>query len=284
MRPSTMESARIGGINVAWTWDGRPSRDDSAPVVLLAHALGSNHRIWDWQINALADEFRILRYDWRGHGATDAPPGPYSLPQLVEDAVRLLDHLSLGQVHWVGLSTGGMIGQGLALDYPERVASLSLCLTMARASDAYIRFAGEREAIVNASGLAPVWPLTHCLWFSDDYAQQAGPDYQQVRDMFLATEPGGYIGSMHAVSGLDYLDRLCQIVAPTLVMAGGDDTVATPAHTREIAQRIPGARYELMPGLRHYANVESPGVFNARLLPFLRECAGSNHVMGVSRS
>lgn len=102
--------------------------------------------------------------------------------------------------------------------------------------------------------------------------------------MFLATQPAGYIGSMHAVSALDYLDRLGEIVAPTLVMAGEDDTVATPAHTREIAQRIPSARYELMPGLRHYANVESPDAFNARLLPFLRECAGGSNANGVSGS
>ena len=275
MQASPMQRATIGDINMAWTWDGRPADDASVPVVLLAHALGANHQIWDWQVNALSDQFRVLRYDWRGHGETDAPPGPYSMSQFVDDAVGLLDYLELDQVHWAGLSTGGMIGQGLAIEHPARIASLSLCNTMAQASDAYISFAREREVIVNAGGLTPVWPLTHHLWFSDKYVKRAGADYQKVKNMFLTTAPAGYIGSMHAVSRLNYMDRLDEITAPTLVIAAGDDTVATPAHTRQIANLVAGARYELLPGLRHYSNVESPDTFNALLLSFLMKCAGN---------
>jgi 3-oxoadipate enol-lactonase len=271
-----MQRAIIGDINVAFTWAGRPVEDQSAPVVLMAHALGANHQIWDWQLDALSEHFRILLYDWRGHGQTDAPPGPYDLPLLVRDAIGLLDHLDINQVHWVGLSTGGMIGQGMALAHPGRIASLALCNTMARASEAYISFAAEREAIVRRSGLSPIWPMTHHLWFSDGYVERADADYRKVMNMFLSTAPDGYIGSMHAVSGLDYLDQLSAVTAPTLVLAAGDDAVATPAHTRQIADAIPGARYELMTGLRHYSNVEAPDAFNALLRPFLLQCAGDS--------
>ncbi|MEM7254298.1 MAG: alpha/beta fold hydrolase, partial [Pseudomonadota bacterium] len=140
--------ARVGDINIAYRWDGL----SDGPVVMMAHAMGTSHRLWDWQLSALASRFRVLRYDWRGHGNTDAPPGPYSLPQFEQDAVGLMDALGLERVHWVGISTGGMIGQGLGINHGARVASLALCNTTSLASEWYKEWVKERQAVVKSSG------------------------------------------------------------------------------------------------------------------------------------
>ena len=111
----SIEKIEAAGIEFAYRWDGNPD----GPTVMMAHAMGTSHRIWDWQVPALEDRYRLLRYDWRGHGDTDAPPGPYTLSQFVSDAVAVMDALDLEKVHWVGISTGGMIGQGLGIHAPN---------------------------------------------------------------------------------------------------------------------------------------------------------------------
>ena len=113
----------VNGIDVAYRWDG----NKNGPVVMMAHAMGTSNEIWNQQIEALSDRYHILRYDWRGHGKTSAPQGPYTLNQFVDDAVGTMNALELEKVHWVGISTGGMIGQGVAIKHPGRLNSLSLC-------------------------------------------------------------------------------------------------------------------------------------------------------------
>lgn len=269
-----MEKVRVGDIDIAYRWDGRPKEETSRPLLMMAHALGTDHRIWDWQIPALASHYRILRYDWRGHGATDAPPGPYTLAQFVADAIGLMDALQLERVHWVGLSTGGMIGQGLGIHHTNRIESLSLCNTMSKPSTTYREFADQREAIVARDGLGPIWPLTHKMWFSDAYVEAGGADYEQVREMFLATPASGYVGGMQAVKSLDYEPDLPRIKVPTLILAAGEDTVASRQHTRAMADAIPAARYVLLEGLRHFSNVEAADRFNPALNSFLKRVTG----------
>ena len=123
---------------------GRPV---GAPVAMMAHAMGTSLRIWDRQVAALADRYRLLRYDWRGHGGSAAPPGPYSLEQFEDDAVGVMTALELPQVHWIGISTGGMIGQGLAINHPNRIASLCLCNTTSQANQGYRDWVAERQAV-----------------------------------------------------------------------------------------------------------------------------------------
>ena len=148
-----VDRVRVGDIEIAHRWDGAAD----GPVVMMAHAMGTSLRLWDPQVPALADRYRLLRYDWRGHGDTDAPPGPYHLDQFVEDAVALMDALDLERVHWVGISTGGMIGQGLGIHRPERVASLTLCNTTSWATPLVSRMGegatGGRARKGNGSGL-----------------------------------------------------------------------------------------------------------------------------------
>ena len=131
----------------------------------------------------------MLRYDWLGHGDSAAPPGPYSLDRFVADAVGLMDALGLDKVHWVGISTGGMIGQGVAIGHGDRLASLSLCNTTSQATPWYKDWVAERQAVVRADGMAPVWDMTDRLWFTDAFADVASPAYNVIRDVFVQIQP-----------------------------------------------------------------------------------------------
>lgn len=265
----SIERIRAGEIDVAYRWDGNPD----GPVVMMAHAMGTSHRIWDWQVPALEDRYRLLRYDWRGHGDTDAPPGPYTLAQFLADAVAVMDALDLEQVHWVGISTGGMIGQGLAIHYPERIQTLTLCNTTSQADDWYRGWVAERQAVVRDGGMAPVWDMTDKLWFTDGFADAANADYRAVRDVFVKTPVAGYLGGTSAVADLAYRDGLHRITAPTRIIAAGADPVTPLARAEEIRDRIPAAELHVVPGQRHFSNVEVPAAFNALLRRGLDEMA-----------
>ncbi|MCY3669474.1 MAG: alpha/beta fold hydrolase [Alphaproteobacteria bacterium] len=254
-----------GGNRFFYRWEGPAD----SPVVMMAHAMGTSHRIWDRQVPALAGRYRLLLYDWRGHGASEAPEGPYSLDGFVSDAVGVMDALGIGEVVFVGISTGGMIAQGVAIGHPDRVRAAALCNTMARATPWYRQWVVERQAVVRASGMAPVWDMTHKLWFSDAFADAAGPDYAAIRDIFNATDITGYLAGTSAVAELDYLDRLDRISCPVLVLGAGDDPVTPPARAEELRDGIAGAELVMLPGLRHFSNVEAPEAFNAPLLSFL---------------
>lgn len=265
-----VEKLRVGDIEIAHRWDG--AKD--GPVVMMAHAMGTSHRIWDAQVPALADRYRLLRYDWRGHGDTDAPDGPYTLAQFVADAIGVMDALDLEQVHWVGISTGGMIGQGLGIHHPERIASLSLCNTTSQATPRYREWTAERQALVRREGMAPVWEMTKRLWFTDAYVDAEGPGYRAVREVMVGMAPAGYFGGTSATLELAYRDLLHRIQAPTRIIAAGDDSVTPIEHSEAIRDRVEGAELHVVPGQRHFSNVEVPAAFNALLRAGLDSFSG----------
>lgn len=266
-----IDKVRVGDIDVACRWDG----PEDGPVVVMAHAMGASHRLWDRQAPALADRYRVLRYDFRGAGDTDAPPGPYTLAQFGADAAGLLDAFGLDRAHWIGISTGGMIGQGLGIHYPERVQSLLLCCTLSRTEPAHRRWIDERQRLVRAEGMRAVWDATDRYWFTDAFAEAAGAGYRAVREVFVATDVEGYVGGTSAVAGLDYRDSLHRIAAPTHVIGSRDDPAAPIACSREIHERIAGSRLTVIDDQRHFPNVEAPGEFNAILRRALDEMAGA---------
>ena len=257
----SVEKVNAAGITFAYRWDGNPE----GPAVMMAHAMGTSHRIWDWQVPALADRYRLLRYDWRGHGDTDAPPGPYTLTQFVSDAVSVMDALMLKKVHWVGISTGGMIGQGLGIHHPERIASLSLCNTTSQSTEWYREWVKERQAVVREGGMVPVWDMTDKLWFTNAFADAANANYHAVRDVFIKTPVPGYLGGTSAVADLDYLPDLDKIKAPTRIIAAGDDPVTPIIRAEEIRDGIAGSQLMVIDGQRHFSNVEVPDAFNTIL-------------------
>jgi 3-oxoadipate enol-lactonase len=257
--------ASIDDIRLRYRLEGKPG----APVIMMAHAMGTNLHLWDWQMPALTDAFQVLRYDWRGHGLSDAPSGNYTLAQFVADAVGLIDRLQLERVHWVGISTGGMIGQGVAIAHGDRLLSLSLCNTMSQASEWYRGWALERQRVVRQSGMMPIWEMTKRLWFTDDYVATEGPDYVTVRDEFVKTKVAGYLGGTAAVADLAYRDQLHHISVPTHIIAAGADPVTPIDHSRMMQERIEGSSLTIIEGQRHFSNVEVPDQFNAPLRAFL---------------
>lgn len=254
----TVQKVQVGDIDIAYRWGGKAD----GPVLMMAHAMGTSHRIWDLQMPALSDRFRILRYDWRGHGDTDAPEGPYTLNQFEADAVGLMDALDLPKVHWVGISTGGMIGQGLGISHGDRIASLSLCNTTPQSSPWYRGWVAERQAVVRRNGMVPVWDMTKRLWFTDGYVDAAPADYHAVREVFVATKVPGYLGGTSAVADLAYRDHLHRITCPVRIIAAGADPVTPVDHSEAIRDRIQGAEMTVIEGQRHFSNVEVPEEFN----------------------
>jgi len=254
----TTQSARVNDIDIHYRWDG----NDSGPVLMMAHAMGTSHRLWDWQVPALADRYRVLRYDWRGHGDTSAPPGPYTLQQFVDDAVGLMDALELEQVHWVGISTGGMIGQGIAIHHGQRLQSLTLCNTTSASNTWYREWVKERQAVVREKGMDPVWDMTKRLWFTDDFVTAANKDYHAVREVFVRTPVPGYLGGTSAVADLAYRDDLHRVQVPTRIIAAGDDPATPVEHSEAIHERIPQSTLDIIDGQRHFSNVEVPDAFN----------------------
>lgn len=240
---------------------------DDAPVLLLSNSLGTTHAMWDPQVRALTEHFRVLRYDRRGHGRSDVPPGPYSIGELADDVIELLDALELERVSYCGLSIGGMDGMWNAARAPGRIDRLALCSTSPHMPPPDLW--DERAATVRERGMETVADATMERWFSDGFRARAPEAVAAVREMVVSTPAEGYAACCEAIRDWDFRGDLGRIAAPTLVLSAEDDPSTPPAAGREIADGIPGARFTVLPGARHLANVEQPEAFAEALLGHL---------------
>jgi 3-oxoadipate enol-lactonase len=249
-------------VRSAYRLDGPADR----PIITLSHALGATLRLWDDVALALAGRNRVLRYDVRGHGGSDVPRGPYTLAEMAEDVVELLDAQGIARTHFVGMSMGGLVGMALALGHPSRVQSLALCDTTACYGESRRQMWEDRLRMAETSGMTDeLIELTMRFWFSDDHLAREKPRVDRVREMFRQMNPLGYAASVRAIASVDLTPRLAGIRCPTLVVVGGDDPGTPPAMSRVLAERIPGARLEVLPGVKHAAVVERAADF-VRLL------------------
>jgi 3-oxoadipate enol-lactonase len=253
------------GMAVSYTLDGPAS----APVVTLSHSLATDLSMWDPQMKALTARYRVLRYDTRGHGATDAPAGAYSLDQLAEDARALLRALGIARTHWIGISMGGMIGQTLALAAPDLFLSLALCDTTSRIPAEAKPLWRERIETAETQGMEPLVEPTIGRWFTPSFREQRKDVVDRVRAMIRATSPRGYAGCCHAVSALDLTDRLAAIELPTLIVVGEEDQGTPVAASRTIQERIAGSRLEIIPSASHLSSLEQPEAFTTAVSAFL---------------
>ncbi|RMF21797.1 MAG: 3-oxoadipate enol-lactonase [Deltaproteobacteria bacterium] len=265
-----MESRILAGdINVHYVIEG----PDDAPVVTLSHALGADLGVWDAQAKALSERYRVLRYDTRGHGDTDAPKGPYTLEQLAGDVVALLEALGIAKTYFVGLSMGGMIGQVLALEHPGRVRGLVLCdTTSGRGELDQATWDANWKMRIDAvlsDGLGPQVDPTIERWLSPDWAAAHPEVVEKIRRTLEQTPVAGYVGCCQAISKLDLTDRLPDISCPTLVIVGEEDQGTPVSAARTIHERIAGSRLRVVPGARHLANVEQADLVNREILSFL---------------
>jgi 3-oxoadipate enol-lactonase len=185
------------------------------------------------------------------------------------DAVGLMDALGMSKVHWVGLSMGGMIGQCIALNHPDRLLSLSLCDTAALMPDENQPVWEERIGVARTKGPEALVQGTMERWFTRDYLDRGSSQIAKIRQQFLSTPVEGFVGCSEAIRRLDYLDRLREIAVPTLIMVGEDDPGTPVAASQAMHERIPGSRLVIIPSAAHLSNVEQARIFNDHLLRFL---------------
>jgi 3-carboxy-cis,cis-muconate cycloisomerase/3-oxoadipate enol-lactonase len=228
---------------------------EQAPVLVLGNSMGTTMAMWDDQLPALSGRFRVLRYDHRGHGASEAPPGPYRIEELGRDLLGLLDDLGLERVSFCGLSLGGMIGIWLTANAPERVDRLALCCTSAKIDPGPYQ---ERAARVRAGGTGSVVAEVVDRWFTPAFRRAAPHQVERAVAMLLATSEEGYAGCCEALAAMDLRAGLPAITAPTLVIAGADDLAIPLARAEAIVAAIPKARLEVVAGAAHLANIEQP--------------------------
>jgi 3-oxoadipate enol-lactonase len=256
---------KTNGIQINYELSGQ----QGAPAVVLSHSLGSSLEMWNPQIAALEPHYRVLRYDTRGHGGSEAPPQPYSLDQLGEDAGSLLDVLGIDAVHFVGLSMGGMIGQYLGLNHGNRLRSLVLCDTAALIPSEAQPVWQERIDTARKNGLAALVESTLQRWFTPPYLDQNPPQVQLIRKLFLSTPLAGYIGCSEAIRNLDYLERLTEIKIPTQIIVGRDDPGTPVAAAQAMHKRITDSKLVVLDSAAHLSNVEQPEAFNQSLMKFI---------------
>jgi 3-oxoadipate enol-lactonase len=246
-------------VRLAASLDG--PRD--APVLVLGNSLGSTRELWEPQLPALGEHFRLLRYEHRGHGGSPAPPGPYAVADLGADVLRLLDDFGVEHASYCGVSLGGMVGMWLAANAPERIDVLGLCCTSARFPDRDLWV--QRAAAVRADGLPPISAQVVSRWFTPAFAAY----FPSVPAAFAATldgvDPEGYAGCCDAIAGMDLRPALAGITVPTLVISGSEDPSTPPWHGAVIARGIAGSRLAVIRGAAHLANVSAPAEVTAAL-------------------
>jgi 3-oxoadipate enol-lactonase len=236
------------------------------PALMLSNSLGTDLTMWDDQVAEFAKYFRLIRYDRRGHGQSGVPLGPYSMQRFGRDVIAVLDALGIEKTHWCGLSMGGMVGQWLGANAPDRIDKLVISNTHSYYADKApwndrIKFVGEKglEAMVDANMQR---------WFTDGFRLRAPATIARMKAMFVATKVPGYVACCAAVRDMDFRASNPSITAPTLVIVGAKDTATPPAFGEAICRQIKGARLASIDAA-HIANVEQPAAYSKAVLDFL---------------
>jgi 3-oxoadipate enol-lactonase len=258
-----MPTLQANGISVNYQIDGA----ENAPVLMLSNSLGTNLHMWDKQVPALSKRFRVVRYDTRGHGKSDAPSYPYTLAMLGHDAIALMDTLKLSKVRFCGLSMGAMIGMWIARHVPSRIEQLVLCNTGAKAGTA--ENWNQRIAAVRASGMKAVVETVVGRCFTESFRKNAPNEVEVFAQMLNAASPDAYANNCAAVRDGDQRWPIRDIKTPTLVIAGEHDPGAPVSGHKLIAERISDAKLVVLDA-SHLSNMEQPEVFNKTLNAFLK--------------
>jgi 3-oxoadipate enol-lactonase len=258
----TMPIAIINDTCLHYRTDG----DRSLPALVFSNSLGTDLSMWHAQAEALAGHFFLVRYDTRGHGLSASPPGPYTISQLGQDVVALLDHLDIGTAHFCGLSMGGVTGQWLGVHAARRINKLVLANTAARVGTADGWQA--RAAAVRAQGLGQIADSAASRWFTPEFVQRQPAMADAMATTLRGQNYEGYAACCDALASADLRGDIHAITAPTLIIAGTADPVTTVADAEAVRAAIPGARLAQLPA-SHMSNVEAPAGFTGALLAFL---------------
>ncbi|HVP08457.1 MAG TPA: 3-oxoadipate enol-lactonase [Burkholderiales bacterium] len=257
---------KANGIDVNYELHGK----EGAPWLVLSHSLACSVRMWDPQIAALKDRYRVLAYDTRGHGATEAPKGAYTLEALADDLYFLFKELKIGSAHYCGLSMGGMIGQTFALKYPGVFKTLTLADTTSRYPAEAAPVWAERIKTANERGMEPLAQPTLERWFTEPFRKTNPAIVDGIRKLILATPVAGFVGCCHAIPKINLTARLKEIKCPILVIVGEQDPGTPVAMAKEIHDNAPGSKLVVIPQAAHLANLEQPAAFTRALDGFLQ--------------
>lgn len=242
---------------------------EGAPWIVLANSLGADHRMWDAQIDMLVRRFRVLRFDTRGHGGSDTPPGDWTLANLEDDTLALMDALGIERADYMGLSMGGMAGMGLALRAPHRFGRMVVADGRADAPQAFRDNWDARIARVRAGGLAAIVDQTLEGWVTADWRAANPAGVAAIRAMVTDNDAEGYCRCCAALKGLDCLPRLGAVTIPMLYVVGEHDTGAAPGVMQAMADATPGARLEVVADAAHLSCIDNPAGFNRAVGAFL---------------
>src|ERR1700704_5342991 len=237
-----------------------------APVLMLSNSLGTTLHMWDAQVAPFTQHFRLVRYDRRGHGKSGVPKGPYTMERLGCDVLAVLDGLGVKKINWCGLSMGGMVGQWLGANAPERVERLVLTNTSSFFPDK--NGWNERLKLVEEKGIAAFAAPNMARWFTKGFLEREPQTVAGIQAMFAATPLEGYLACGAAVRDMDQRDLLPRIKAPTLVIAGKHDGATPPEANEYISNHIPGAKFALVDAA-HLSNIEQSEAYTKAVLAFL---------------
>jgi 3-oxoadipate enol-lactonase len=258
--------AQTNGIETYYELHGK----EGMPWLVLSHSLACSTRMWDEQIAAFKERYRILAYDTRGHGSSQAPAGAYTLEQLADDLKALLDRLGISRAHYCGLSMGGMIGQTYALKYPGTFATLVLADTTSRMPADALPTWQDRIRSAETKGMQPLVEPTLARWFTEPYRKAQPQTMQRIGNLIGSTPVAGYVGCCHAIPKINLTARLKEIRAPILIIVGEDDPGTPVAMSKEIHENAPGSKLVVLPKAAHLSNIEQSAAFNRALEEFLK--------------
>jgi 3-oxoadipate enol-lactonase len=254
---------RTNGIDTHYTLEGE------GPCLVFSHSLACNAAMWEPQVSEFSKRYRVLCYDTRGHGRSDAPAGAYTLDQLADDARALLDALGVKSCHWVGLSMGGMIGQTFQLKYPGIFRTMTLADTTSRYPAEAQPVWQARIATATSQGMEPIVPAMLERWFTEPYRKSGTPVIGAIAQAIRATPVSGFVGCCHALPKINVSARLKEVKIPSLILVGEHDPGTPVSMAREIHENLPGSELVVIPAAAHLSNLEQPEAFNRALSAFL---------------
>jgi 3-oxoadipate enol-lactonase len=253
----------VGATGIAYRVDGPSGR----PAVVFSNSLGTDHRLWDRQMPAVEDRFRVVRYEACGHGVSDPPRGPMTIERLGLDVIALLDHLAIDRAVVCGCSLGGVIALWLSANHPERVAGAALANTGAKVGTD--ESWNARIAAVRAGGTAAVRDQVVGRFLTPEFRARAPETTARISEMLEATNPDGYIAACEALRGADLRAAARTVRVPVMIVASERDQSTPPELARDLHASIVGSELGRIPDAAHLSNVEQPAAFNAALVRFL---------------
>jgi 3-oxoadipate enol-lactonase len=255
---------KANGITFNYTIDG----PEGAPWIVFSNSLATTAAMWDEQAAALKGKYRVLRYDQRGHGATDAPAGRYAFDTLVSDAAALMDAVGIEKAHFAGLSMGGATALGLAERHPDRFDRIIVCDSPCQSTPQSSQQWEERIAVAQKDGIAALIEPTVARWFPAETVAKNPPHLDKVRAMIRTTPVNGFIGCAAALAAHDYASAVATVTRPVLFMAGEKDG-ATPIAMRKLSEKLDGSRFVELPGAGHISNMDRPVEFSKAIRDFI---------------